>query len=365
MLFLDALLRFGGLGLLAVIAVASWRHRTKWPSAPYLALTCISVGALFLGYAPPALQPPEPLYSLMRFIDIPHLVFVWLFALSLYERDFALRPWHIIVGTVYAGPIFWPRLAALGVVPDQPAWLPLYGGLTSILLIGHLAWVTLGGRMDDLIEGRRNSRTYFIALLFIVTVLAAASELIPRDAAIDHRTAKIAAIFPALVFGAVWMLRLEVPLVRHGSPKLSNAALSPRDQLLVDKLRDCLFEQQAFRDPSLTIVSLAAALGVSQHRLRALINQRLGHANFSTFVNRARIDAVCDAMEHAETADLPILTLALDAGFKSLSSFNKAFKAVHGVTPSIYRRHLARNLSNTRNPSGFSTNPQDAPAAET
>ncbi len=30
--------------------------------------------------------------------------------------------------------------------------------------------------------------------------------------------------------------------------------------------------------------------------------------------------------------------LAMDAGFRSLSSFNKAFKATHGVTPTAWRK---------------------------
>jgi AraC-like DNA-binding protein len=35
---------------------------------------------------------------------------------------------------------------------------------------------------------------------------------------------------------------------------------------------------------------------------------------------------------------VPILTIALDAGFQSLGPFNRAFKAHAGVTPSEFRR---------------------------
>ena len=41
-------------------------------------------------------------------------------------------------------------------------------------------------------------------------------------------------------------------------------------------------------------------------------------------------------------AEVPILTIALDAGFQSLGPFNRAFKAVTGVTPTEYRRLKAR-----------------------
>ena len=40
-------------------------------------------------------------------------------------------------------------------------------------------------------------------------------------------------------------------------------------------------------------------------------------------------------------AAVPILTIALDAGFGSIGPFNRAFKAHTGVTPSEYRRARA------------------------
>ena len=42
-------------------------------------------------------------------------------------------------------------------------------------------------------------------------------------------------------------------------------------------------------------------------------------------------------------ADVPVLTMALDAGFSSLGPFNRAFKAETGVTPSEFRRMSLAN----------------------
>jgi len=38
---------------------------------------------------------------------------------------------------------------------------------------------------------------------------------------------------------------------------------------------------------------------------------------------------------------VPILTIAMDAGFQSLGPFNRAFKATTGVTPTEYRKSKA------------------------
>ena len=37
-------------------------------------------------------------------------------------------------------------------------------------------------------------------------------------------------------------------------------------------------------------------------------------------------------------AEVPVITIAMDAGFQSLGPFNRAFKATTGVTPTEYRR---------------------------
>jgi AraC-like DNA-binding protein len=39
---------------------------------------------------------------------------------------------------------------------------------------------------------------------------------------------------------------------------------------------------------------------------------------------------------------VPNITIAMDAGFQSLGPFNRAFKALTGVTPTEYRRLNAR-----------------------
>lgn len=229
------------------------------------------------------------------------------------------------------------------------------------MLIGHLVWSTLSGRTEGLLESLRSSRFYFVVLFLFVTIAAALSELIPRYAMLDYRTGKVIAITPALIFGALWMVRFKVPTGENAHEREIEPALSARDQILLQKLVDVLIERGGFRDPSIAIVKLASDLAVGQHRLRKLINAGLGYANFSSFLNTFRVNAVCEAMRDPAKADLPILTLSLDAGFKSLSAFNQAFKTATGMTPRQYRSQPP-NLAgeNARNPSYFYINPQDA-----
>ena len=158
MIWLDAIFRFSGIAFLILLFVVALRDGKDWNSAPFLALASLSVAALFIGYAPEILQPPEPIYGAARFLDVPHLVLVWLFALSLYDSNFRLRPAHVVIGVLYSLPIFLMRLEDYGLAPALPHWVLIYGSLTSIALMAHLCFATIYGRADDLLEARRASR---------------------------------------------------------------------------------------------------------------------------------------------------------------------------------------------------------------
>lgn len=58
------------------------------------------------------------------------------------------------------------------------------------------------------------------------------------------------------------------------------------------------------------------------------------YRNFNSFLNHYRIaDAKSGLADPAQSA-VPVLTIALDAGFNSLGPFYDAFKAETGLTPS-------------------------------
>ena len=92
--------------------------------------------------------------------------------------------------------------------------------------------------------------------------------------------------------------------------------------------------QRWHTDPDLSLALLARRLGTNTGYLSRALNEGLG-MNFSTFVNRLRCETVADALAAGRGDDL--LELALEAGFSSKASFNRAFRAEHGCTPSEYR----------------------------
>ena len=134
--------------------------------------------------------------------------------------------------------------------------------------------------------------------------------------------------------------RSSAVMVDAPQPREQPAAPAPEpaDQGLVAALERLMTAERAHRQDGLTIGTLAQQLGLQEYRLRRLINQALGYRNFNSFVNHYRIAEVKAALADPGQSEVPVLTIALDAGFRSLGPFNRAFKAETGMTPSEYRR---------------------------
>jgi AraC-like DNA-binding protein len=119
-------------------------------------------------------------------------------------------------------------------------------------------------------------------------------------------------------------------------PKVAEG--SSADQRVLEALRQLMRDERIYRHDNITIGALAAKLSIPEYRLRRLINQRLGYRNFNVFLNNHRIEEAKAALADPSQAEVPVITIAMDAGFQSLGPFNRAFKAITGVTPSDYRR---------------------------
>ncbi|MDC7675745.1 helix-turn-helix domain-containing protein [Asticcacaulis machinosus] len=219
----------------------------------------------------------------------------------------------------------------------------LYDGLALYLFCEPLGLMILKWS-DDMVEGRRRLRVALIGI----------SAIIGPVVAIGTATGSGET---AATIGAALTLTLSF-IVSAFAPRLLNTwrappitpsstpALDAREQKILGRLRALMATDEAFRDPALTLSSLARRLEVPEHRLRRIIHLGEGGRNFSLYLNSYRIAAIKAALETDE--DITILALALEAGYNSLSAFNRAFMASEGVTPTAYRR--ARMAARTANP---------------
>jgi AraC-like DNA-binding protein len=112
----------------------------------------------------------------------------------------------------------------------------------------------------------------------------------------------------------------------------------PRDwQALGKAWAEKVAEEGWAADPGLSLATLARRLGTNTGHLSRALNEGLG-VGFSNFINNLRARRVAEML--AEGRDDDLLDLALEAGFSSKASFNRAFVASYGMPPSQWRKGL-------------------------
>lgn len=232
-------------------------------------------------------------------------------------------------------------LAAAGLTP-KALWL--VHNLIGAALMGHVLLVIWTGWRNDLVESRRRLRGPVLAAaaVYAATIIGIQiSGILWRPAdSLSPLGATMLLVLGVAGIGA--LLQADPDLFAPASQVVPAAAapsprLSPAELRLAGQLDRLMGEARAYRDESLTISTLALKLAIPEYRLRRLINRQLGHRNFNAFMNRWRLDDTKQALADPAQREVPISTIALDAGFQSLGPFNRAFKAETGLTPSEFR----------------------------
>jgi len=133
----------------------------------------------------------------------------------------------------------------------------------------------------------------------------------------------------------VYILAL-IGLFYNRTPKADRLVVQPvisPDQR--ERVLTALREQQLYKDPELTLASLARHLGETPNAVSRIINGGFNQS-FNEFINTYRIEEVKRRMAAGDTENLTILAVALDAGFASKTTFNRVFKEQTGFTPKEY-----------------------------
>lgn len=105
---------------------------------------------------------------------------------------------------------------------------------------------------------------------------------------------------------------------------------------LVAKLETLMAGKQLYREPGLTLPTLADALGITPHMLSQILNVRVGKSFFA-YVNAYRAEALKEALADPGRSGRGVLELAFEVGFSSKSTLNSSFKKHTGMTPTEFR----------------------------
>ena len=339
------MLRSIGFALLASIACILLRTRSRDLKIQSGAWLAASVGAFMLTSMPGAEGYLGPLIYPLTALCSTHPVWFWLFSMALFSDGATLRRSHVLClaamalgGVVYqfALPIdareAAPGVRALGLA-FSAAWLSFACLAPLTVFLGY---------SGDLDSRRRRIRRYFVpgvsAYLAIVVitqcvVLFAGGSTPPSLVLLNIVVIDVAALFVLSSFLRVRVVNwLEV--VETGP----TIALTRLEQSVLDRIERRFASERLYARESLTIAELAGLLGTQEHVLRRVINYGLGFRNFSDFVHSHRLKEASQRLHDPAQRRIPVLTIALEAGYGSIGPFNRAFKVRFGMTPTEYRR---------------------------
>jgi AraC-like DNA-binding protein len=129
-----------------------------------------------------------------------------------------------------------------------------------------------------------------------------------------------------------------VPLIEDETVKeITNNKLSPNTITYYKQLKLLLLEEKIYEDINLTLDSLAERLQISSGYLSQIIKEN-EQKNFFELINYYRIESVKKKLLDQNYKDYTIMSIALESGFNSKSTFNAVFKKFTNQTPSAFRR---------------------------
>ena len=351
----DAGFRFGAIALLVLIAVQIFRQRHGLTPALIAVAFTITLSTYLICSAPFWSDLPRPLQAFLLVGCLANPLLFWLLARAIFEDGFHLSWINAlllipieVLGFWY---VFGSHTTGLGTASRSIA--SATGGMLqaiSIALVLAALITAYRGRAPDLVETRRNFRVRFVAVTGGYMVLVIVVEVFLRGAA-PRPTASAfhaAAIFAIVFYFACALLVLKINLLFEPLRVTAPAReIDVAERMLLGQL-DAAIGKLTFLQDGLTIGQLANQLGAQEHRLRRLINAKMGFRNFNDFLNHHRIEVARQQLGDPNLARTPILTIAMKLGYGSIGPFNRAFKLSTGLTPTEFRRQKLGALDLTR-----------------
>jgi len=229
------------------------------------------------------------------------------------------------------------------------AW-NIVSGIYGIAILRRLG--RYRARLRDLYSNTEGRALYWLSGL--IAVLAAVWVIAVAVLLIDNLLAPLplpASLGPVMVLSLIAAFALngfgqepglpeadavseaEADKVADGGKYQKSALGEAQAARIADKLSTAMREQQLFLDPGLSLQKLSRQIGVAPNLASQTLNQTL-EETFFDYVNRWRVEA---ALPRIAAGEDTVLTIALDVGFNTRSTFYTAFKKVTGMTPRACR----------------------------
>ncbi|MDJ0748612.1 MAG: AraC family transcriptional regulator [Woeseiaceae bacterium] len=329
--------------LAALLLTTGWQRPAALPGA-FLAL---AVAAFFVTSVPGNNALLGAWDYPLTALCVTKAAWFWLFARALFNDGARLRGRHLAVVGIVAILGTWQqevflahyRAGTAGTL-EAVAGFGIEGGLLLFVLLG--LYEASRDMAVDLVERRRRLRLGFIVAtgLYLTMTLAVQTYNLLLDVSTPllAKRANMILVTAGSLAAALFLLQPRKESWLDPARTSASVALSGLETTVLAKLEQVLETDRIFLQEGLTIGALSNHLGTSEHVLRKVINQGMGHRNFNDFLHAWRIREACEELARPEQAGVPVLSIAMKVGYGSIGPFNRAFKDRIGMTPTDYRR---------------------------
>jgi AraC-like DNA-binding protein len=115
-----------------------------------------------------------------------------------------------------------------------------------------------------------------------------------------------------------------------------SASEKERLAAIAKALESAMTEEKVYTNPEISIAWLAEHLGVKAYLISRCLNEIMTK-KFTDFINEYRVEEVQRLLADPKNSKYTLLSLAMEAGFNSKSSFNRAVKKHLGISPNALK----------------------------
>ena len=129
-------------------------------------------------------------------------------------------------------------------------------------------------------------------------------------------------------------------LIVHRPPRkyLKSNLTEEEAARIMNRMNILMRDQKPHLDTGISIDILAGMLDSNRHHLSQVLNEKL-KKSFYDYINFYRVEEAKILLTDAGKSNHKIASIAYDAGFNSLSTFNDVFRKMTGITPSQFKKH--------------------------
>lgn len=333
---MDPVLRIVTITLLLFTALGVIRHPHPWRWKVCFALFAVSVSAFVTNNSGGILTPQGTWWLIIWFFIKMLVLFAWWLVQCSFSDRFRFDAFRLGIG------VLWLGIAILSMWRVQSGLDGPADYASSILVVGlmlHLVWVLVSGREDDLRLRRRDLRLWLPAAIIGLVLI---------DVGVDFTLgfdwhpstflyAQNTVIFLLVSGLAITTTKVDANILAASSPDTLQERESDKLSQNGKRLDDMMQKEVMFLKSDLKLSDIVSRLPISEASTRKLIHTEFGCEHFRTFLNRYRIQYAISLLNDPTRCDDKLIAIALDSGFASLASFQRAFKRETGKTPSTWR----------------------------